>query len=525
MLIAPDSDIYLLKTPFEIDNNNQLTFASKQAQFNYFNSLPKLLMEDATYQRKDNVVRYAGLFDDLISYNYCMYRNNNFSNKWFYAYIKNINFVNPNMTEIELETDVFQTWQFDIVYKRMFVEREHVNNDTRYKHLTDEGLDYGEYINDYQSDFNFGEAKLVMLSTVDPRTGNNSSGGIYNNIYGAGKYYTFKDNGLNYGINKIAEAGKSDGIIGVFLAPSWLVNFDNITFDRNGIGEIPSSSTAVTTSGIAIPLNKMKIDGYTPKNNKLYSYPYCAYVLDNNNGGAVELRLENFKESGDWGSVDLFGALTPGCSIRAIPRNYLGTALVGNYNNNQYGLTIGKFPICSYPVDMYTNWLTQNSVNEAHAFIGAGLQFVGGMASMGLGEPIGGASMIGSSVSSIIGLLGERYRQSLIPDQARGNTNSGDVMYSTGRITLTGIFKTIKREWAERIDNYFSMYGYRINNVKIPNITGRRNWNYVKTINCNILGDIPQGDLQKLKGMFDSGVTLWHNPNTFLDYSQNNSIV
>ena len=75
------------------------------------------------------------------------------------------------------------------------------------------------------------------------------------------------------------------------------------------------------------------------------------------------------------------------------------------------------------------------------------------------------------------------------------------------------------------IDNFFTMYGYKVNNTKIPNITGRRNWNYVKTVDCNIEGYIPQEDLNEIKGMFNNGVTIWHNPATFLDYSQNNDII
>lgn len=82
---------------------------------------------------------------------------------------------------------------------------------------------------------------------------------------------------------------------------------------------------------------------------------------------------------------------------------------------------------------------------------------------------------------------------------------------------------TIKQEYAKIIDDFFSMFGYKVNEVKIPNVTGRQNWNYVKTIDANILGDIPQEDMQKLKDIFNSGVTFWHNPNTFLDYSQSNN--
>lgn len=34
--------------------------------------------------------------------------------------------------------------------------------------------------------------------------------------------------------------------------------------------------------------------------------------------------------------------------------------------------------------------------------------------------------------------------------------------------------------------------------------------------------NVPQEDLQEFKAIFNNGVTLWHNPATFLDYSQNN---
>ena len=69
------------------------------------------------------------------------------------------------------------------------------------------------------------------------------------------------------------------------------------------------------------------------------------------------------------------------------------------------------------------------------------------------------------------------------------------------------------------------MYGYKVNTVKIPNVSGRRNWNFVKTINCYIDAAIPQEDLQEIKNMFNRGITIWHNASTFMDYSQSNPIV
>ena len=69
------------------------------------------------------------------------------------------------------------------------------------------------------------------------------------------------------------------------------------------------------------------------------------------------------------------------------------------------------------------------------------------------------------------------------------------------------------------------MYGYKVNMVKVPNITGRANWNYVKTINCDVEGNIPVTDLEVIRAMFNRGVTLWHNATNFLNYAASNSIV
>lgn len=127
MIITPNTNITLLKVPLELSNKNQLTFANKQSQYNYFNSLEKLTEDNCTYQRKDNVIRFPAKFDDIINFNYVMYQNESYSDKWFYAFITNKRYVNNNVTEISIATDVFQTWQFDLNYMQSFVEREHIN--------------------------------------------------------------------------------------------------------------------------------------------------------------------------------------------------------------------------------------------------------------------------------------------------------------------------------------------------------------------------------------------------------------
>ena len=68
---------------------------------------------------------------------------------------------------------------------------------------------------------------------------------------------------------------------------------------------------------------------------------------------------------------------------------------------------------------------------------------------------------------------------------------------------------------------YFKMFGYKINTVKIPDLNSREDFNYIKTIACNIVADIPQQYLLILKSIFDKGVTIWHNDNMY-DYTQEN---
>ena len=124
MAITPQTNLKLLKSTLSLDNMNQLKFASATAQYNYFNSLTKLELSGFTYQRKDNVIRYPAHIDSILTYNYVMYKNENYTNKWFYGFITNMEYENDYNTKISITTDVFQTWQFNLTFKQSFIERE-----------------------------------------------------------------------------------------------------------------------------------------------------------------------------------------------------------------------------------------------------------------------------------------------------------------------------------------------------------------------------------------------------------------
>lgn len=126
-MVTPNTRIILLKSPLQLSNKHQITFANNNEQFQYFYNLPKLEEDDASYQRKDGVIRFPAHADTLQEYNYCMYQNENYGNKWFYAFITAISYVNDNCSFISIKTDVFQTWQFSLNYLQSFIEREMIS--------------------------------------------------------------------------------------------------------------------------------------------------------------------------------------------------------------------------------------------------------------------------------------------------------------------------------------------------------------------------------------------------------------
>lgn len=550
-VITPNTDVILLKVPLEADNANQLTFANATAQFNYFNGLSgKLELEKFTYSRKDGVLRVPLGYDSAIAFNYVMYRNTSYSNKWFYAFITGVEYLNDGVTALSIKTDVWQTWQFSIGYPRMFVEREHTNNDTAGNNTLPENVELGEYVkNSVTATPEIGTSTMMYAVGVSEIVGSLSKNGSAVTPAGRinglpnGLFFIFTDTISK--LQRISEiydnAGKASAIYTMFVFPKQILYVrqgdTGLWAYTSGVEwNYSSSSLTVTISDLYIPTDNDMVGTisenfsitapttvgmtYTPRNNKLLTYPYCFFNVSNNCGTTVTYKYEDFNGNPNF---NLEGVFDVGCSTKLYPTNYKNMTLSTD-NPYEYGVTGGKYPTISWNSDSYTNWITQNAVNIGLGFTGAALGAIGGLATGHLG--VAGASLY----TGITGAVSQLYKASLMPDQAKGNTNTGDLNYTAHQNKFTVFPLSIKPEYAKVIDDYFDMFGYKTNRVKQPNITGRRNWNYVKTIGCCIepnipLFNVPQEDLQEIKSMFDKGITLWHNPTTFMDYSQTNDII
>ena len=538
--VTPQGQVYICKTPLENDYKNQLTFATKIAQENYFNSTIIKPLDNYTYIKKDNVIKVGINIDEIIDCNYLFYKNTGFSNKIYYCFITKMEYINENCTAITIETDCFQTWYFDIRYKKCFVEREHVNDDTIGAHTIPEGLETGDYVdqyvdNDEMSGLNFltkgGHSPYVVLAVsetgLDVALPNGSR--IYNNVYSGLIFLTFPSTGdvdkyINYIQHKITE----DIIYAVFMCPYEIAtdgdNFEWSTFTDGTTSfqyTFINYTTRSTQMGL-VEINKPNnLDTYIPRNRKLLTFPYRYFNITNNSGSSATYKYEYFnsRDGRDVCQFTMLGAISPGCSIRLIPYNYKYGKTEFDYTHKEVeeSIVAGKLPTCGWTNDAYTNWLTQNAINIP-------LDIASDIVKTGVGIATGNVALAGGGLAGIGGTMAEIYQHSLIPTTAKGGVNQGDLNFAD-KLCFSVYKKSIKYEYARIIDNYFDMFGYKVNDVKIPNITGRQNWNYVKTIDCNFEGDIPQTDLNIIKAMFNGGVTFWHNPDNILNYGLSNNII
>lgn len=551
MVIVPDTDIILIESPLKLDNYNQITFDNATSQYNYFISLNHLEYDGCTYQRKDGVIRYttdrevdsyAPRFEDLLKYNYCMYKNDSYKDKWFYAFVTDCKYINDGLTEITIETDVFQTWQFDIIYKNSFIEREHVSNDTIGAHTLPEGLELGEYINQAvsmteESSINFlnvtGTHKnYVCIAVTETGLGVAQPSPDYNGVFGGCTYLVFPTFADARGYIDFSDNHfSSDNKVSAFMVPYDIAiqgsGFSWETYNSGGYNFqyafIQPTSLPTLLRNVTISKPSVLDSNYSPRNKKLLTYPYCFLNISNNSGSYANYMYEYFTNiDGSYTSNCNFiieGSVGVGCSIKLLPLHYKygNTALSSYAENFSEGLDAGKLPTCSWLNDTYINWLTANAVNIP-------LQILSGVGESVVGGVTGNAKGVTSGLSGITNTVSQVYERSLMPATAKGGVNQGD--YNFGKNLTYSIYKrSIKNETAKIIDYYFDMYGYKVNELKTPNIHKRSNWDFIKCIDVNLEGNIPEKDIAKIRDLFNNGCTFWHTTSYFLDYSRTNSIL
>ncbi|MBQ1289853.1 MAG: hypothetical protein IIY28_00750 [Lachnospiraceae bacterium] len=515
----------LLKNcPLDNGYEHTIFFDTPLAQEYYFTSqLPGYTFERMSYQRVNKgMLRVQMNAEQLYNVNYMAFRNTAFGNKWFYAFVNKVEYVNNITTEISYEIDIIQTWFFQFKIPSCFVERIHAATDEPGDNLVPEGLETGEYVIQSSGvDLLLEPLSLVIAATFDEQL-QDVSGGIYSQLF-TGLYYNVfpmgyyapddPDHPGEYGpyvamqfISSATTAGKSGGIVSMFMMPSCMVT-------ANGAGVFPAYHIVSRPKAIT-----GDIDGYTPKNKKLYTYPYNFLYVTNFQGNGSAFPYEYF--SGQTCDFDVSGDMSPNPSVLLRPVGYKGSNL-----NTDEKMVLTGYPQVPYNIDAFKAWLAMNATNLA---VDA-LSNAGAVAAAGIGGNLMGAA---SGVMGVGRLLGNVYQHSILPPQAKGG--GGSITTCALRIQNFGFYrKTIKAEFARIIDDFFTMYGYACHKVMVPNRKVRPEWTYIKTVNCKVEpgyptdailqgtapeAGLPAEDARRIEQIHNNGITYWVVPGHLGDY-------
>lgn len=137
--------IKLIKS-FKYDNNYDYikTFNSKTEQNNYFNSLHCITISEDNYIKEHiNSFKVHFNYDYLVNegVNYIIFNN---GYKDIYAFIYEKEYISEEVTKINYEVDVIQTYMFDFSISKSFIERKVCSIDEISDF--DEGINIGEHI-------------------------------------------------------------------------------------------------------------------------------------------------------------------------------------------------------------------------------------------------------------------------------------------------------------------------------------------------------------------------------------------
>lgn len=480
-------------------------------------------------------------YNECLQANYIAFQNPNYSNKWFFAFIDSVVYNTDASTQINFIVDVWSTWFSKVNVSECFVIRENVNDDTVGLHTLPENVETGEYIvnqyNKYEPLTNF--YYIVQVSELSPapvlRPSPEPDVPVTNmgDIPLQGFCYLCNNPKAMAFVVASYQEGKTEAIIGTYMIPIALIgdlgtplyeedDVEIYMFTKYSAGYLDYSVSKPST-----------IDGYTPKNKKLLTAPYNVLVLDNNNGVSNILFYEMFSDSN--ATFKITGVPTQGCSIKCIPSNYKGASM-----NEQEGIIGGKLPTLGWVSDPYTNWLSQNAINLGVGIVSDVFSFVSGlaMASTGAISSISTASNVGAgiekqgtnsmigSVFSILDTIGTVYKHEMQPLTACGNVNAGDITTVQKANTFYFINKCIRKEYAQIIDDYFTRFGYKVNRLKVPNITGRPIFNYIQISSTDDIGfgEVPNAFMEAINQIARRGTTIWHNHANIGNYTLDNSI-
>jgi hypothetical protein len=525
MIFSPTGTVWLIEDVI-MDNlyRDTVDFDSLQAQNNYFVSRVFKTLDKYTYIRKDTSIRIDLNIEDLYSINYLTYRNSS-TNKSIYCFITDKKYINDECTELVIETDIIQTYMFNYIFDYTFVEREHQNRwlgvQDPLLNIIEENLTLGdEYIkeNDYHIAYTEGYF-LVVASQQLENVGTYSAPNRVQHCPTPLYYYIIPN------VETVCVMLSDDpSIVSMSMIPFLTFNYDNlqdVTYtntEHNTSFTMKRISTDQQTrkvlgsvskyDGMDLPLSFGVGHAKNYKNeSKLLVYPYSYHTLTDYQGKPMIIKSEYLLHD------DIEISIVQNISHEYKAKFYVSNGYKGEFDGKEnclFNTNINDLPLVT---DVYKDYVQQHKASFTTGMAMAGANAVVSTVAGLMSSPFGLAQGVSAGMSALGQIAGELAKQKDLqntPDTVRqmGNNISFDIAdVNLGiRVCRLAIDPRIK----QILGDYFAMYGYKCSSIKIPNLRSRYYYNYIKTIGCNLNGDMDNKDLAKLKTIYDTGITIWH---------------
>lgn len=262
---------------------------------------------DYSFIRNRGTISTAFKYDDVLKSNYIAFQNKDYSNKWFFAWIDEVNFIGENNTEIKYTVDAWSTWYSYWNPKACYVLREHVNDDTVGLNTIPEDLNVGQIVADWEQTINDIGAEstfwFVIACNYNPSDQTRYAGiGSYAGYPQGNMWFAWNVNINNYTqtfneisdwIYNVTEAGQDGNIQSMFGLPQQAISFADVDANHKvNIGGGIKLNADITNSKSARNI----FTDYTPKNNKCRVYPYSFIRITNNAGSVNDYKFEDFND-------------------------------------------------------------------------------------------------------------------------------------------------------------------------------------------------------------------------------------
>lgn len=544
--IQPNSIIKIGRSALQINSEDTYYWSSVAEQTNNIFASVELTVNKCTYQRElRNYIRVAGNAEDYHNCNYLAFQNTSFTTdttRWFYAFILDIEYINNDVMEIHYEIDWIQSYFFDFYLNGCYIERAHSLTDNVGDNIVPEGLDIGEYI--YNTSVTVMD---ISTSTAIIFVEANTAGELIDNVFSS---VTIRGLPITL-VNKprivayINSKTPTQDIIASYIIPIDLYNMYIWTDPPSP--DLPSVLGKADTY-IDIPMTGLlgteTVDGYSPKNKKLFTYPFTFMELSDMNNNTLIMRYE-FMQNIAAPKARMWGSLVPPAQMVIKPVEYK------TFGDIEQSLTLSNFPLSAWAYDAYDTWLsrslTPTLIKSVATAVGAGIAYKAGLplyadiasktAPVTADGAITGPNMSGyqlaaqsagitSGANTIGNILADGYTASISADIIKGNFTSNGSNIPTNVTNIKQSRVSVNHQYAKMIDDYFTMYGYASKELAGPTYEfkhRRSRFTYIKTIGAIVLGQLPQEAMKYIADRFNRGIRFWADYNHIYNYELANT--